>query len=144
MSALTLSPFAKSLFLRHRVAKSVNNKYHEYYPISEIFKCLVSYSPISKVISDNFQLISRQFLRASQLYRVYYFVVYEVISNDEYSVFLSNRNFMGAGTDRIILSVADIRGLNQLLNVQYFQLVCFNTKDAAKYAKLCQFFKGLL
>jgi hypothetical protein len=99
---------------------------------------------ISDIIVSNFQLISRQFLRASQLHRVYYFVVDGVISNNEYSVYLSNRNFMGARTDLITLNLTEIRGLNQLLNVQYFQLVCFNAKDATKYVNLCQFFKGLL
>jgi hypothetical protein len=142
MSAPRLSIFAKSLFLKYQGQKIFKHLSEENFaPMSEFLKSLVSSNSTSNVIVGNFQLISRQFLRASQLYRVYYFMI-AAYSDNKFVVRFAYGAIVGRVTKTFKLTLSEIQRRNQLLNVQYLYLWEYTHEYATEYAELCKIFKG--
>lgn len=96
------------------------------------------------MIIDKFQIISRQFLRASQLYKVYQFAVHRLNQNNKFKTYFASENIVGHGTKELELTLFEINRLNQLLNVQYLHIFNYNHNHTNEYSALCKIFKGLL
>ncbi|KAI6231993.1 hypothetical protein M3Y95_00440000 [Aphelenchoides besseyi] len=128
MSRPQLTTYSKAILLMHR------HKYvREHVPgnkmsATEFFKYL---------------LISRQFLRASQLYQVYFFVIYKYCKIDKkFDVATVDRSGFGPPGDRLKLKLKEIKALNRLLNAQYVVLLRYEYKYAKEFSAVCKIFTG--
>ncbi|KAI6200409.1 hypothetical protein M3Y96_00730700 [Aphelenchoides besseyi] len=101
-------------------------------------------SKLSALEFLKYLLISQDFLRASQFYRVYQFVIVDYCSDDnKFSVSTTNHvvNFRHCAAP-FKLTLEDIRTWNRLLNVQYANLCKYERKYAEEFSAVSRIFTG--
>jgi hypothetical protein len=129
MSAPRLNLHSKSLFLIHRGEPIFNLPRDRKISASGFIKCLI---------------ISRQFIRASQIYRVYQFGIFDFCDNNKFDVTFTSGKAVGAWSKHFQLTLEEIERLNQLLNVEYVDIFKYNYKYADTFSALANIFKGML
>ncbi|KAI6205378.1 hypothetical protein M3Y94_00785500 [Aphelenchoides besseyi] len=128
MSKPQLTTYSKALLLMHRSNFVCNRPKDDTMSAFEFYKYL---------------LISRDFLRASQLYRVYQFAIFEYCSDDK-KFDVSATKILGFPyrTTRFKLTLDEIRTWNRLLNVQYVKLATYNHEYAEEFMAVSRIFTG--
>ncbi|KAI6232575.1 hypothetical protein M3Y95_00500100 [Aphelenchoides besseyi] len=128
MSKPQLTTYSKAILLMHRNDYVCERPRDNTMSALEFFKYL---------------LISRQFLRASQLYRVYQFAIFEYCNDDnKFYVSAAGRNAVGAWATHFLLSLEEIRTWNRLLNVQYVDLFRYEYIYAEEFSAVSRYFTG--
>ncbi|KAI6209240.1 hypothetical protein M3Y96_00200500 [Aphelenchoides besseyi] len=119
MSKPQLTTYSKAVLLMHRNKYVCDRPRDDKMSASEFFKYL---------------LISRQFIRAFQLYQVYQFVI-DGYCSDDHKFFVTTQRGSGVGAQAVQfkLKLKKIRSLNRLLNVQYVGLYRYEYKYAQKF-----------
>ncbi|KAI6173866.1 hypothetical protein M3Y98_01128400 [Aphelenchoides besseyi] len=119
MSKPQLTTYSKAVLLMHRNKYVCDRPRDDNMSASEFFKYL---------------LISRQFIRASQLYQVYQFVI-DGYCSDDHKFFVTTQRGSGVGAQAVgfKLKLKKIRSLNRLLNVQYVGLYRYEYEYAQKF-----------
>ncbi|KAI6197747.1 hypothetical protein M3Y94_01261600 [Aphelenchoides besseyi] len=128
MSEPQLTIYSKAILLMHRIKNTSNPS--RYYNTSafEFFR---------------FLLISRQFLRASQLYRVYQFMIRGYCDYQKiFEVSITTGDFSGSWVTCFCLKLKEIRSLNQLLDVQYLYLDGYQYEDTIEFMAVSRMFTG--
>ncbi|KAI6232560.1 hypothetical protein M3Y95_00498600 [Aphelenchoides besseyi] len=128
MSKPQLTTYSKAILLMHRNDYVCDRPRDNTMSALEFFKYL---------------LISRQFLRASQLYRVYQFAIFEYCNDD-------NKFYVSAMRDRekwawatcFKLNLKEIRNWNQLLNVQYLFVPYYKYEYVSEFSAVSRVFTG--
>ncbi|KAI6232499.1 hypothetical protein M3Y95_00492300 [Aphelenchoides besseyi] len=89
-------------------------------------------------------LISRDFLRASQQYRVYQFAIFEYCSYDDKKFYVSavGRKAVEAWATHFKLTLEEIRNWNRLLNVQYLYLYTYEYEHSKEFLDVSKIFTG--
>ncbi|KAI6227161.1 hypothetical protein M3Y95_00697300 [Aphelenchoides besseyi] len=128
MSKPQLTTYSKAILLMHRNEYVCRRPRDNTMSAFEFFKYL---------------LISREFLRASQLYRVYQFAIFEYCSDDnKFYVSATKGKVVGAWATHFKLSLEEIQTWNQLLNVQYVDLFRYQYIYAEEFLAVSRFFTG--
>ncbi|KAI6173689.1 hypothetical protein M3Y98_01108700 [Aphelenchoides besseyi] len=128
MSKPQLTTYSKAVLLMHRNKYVCDRPRDDKMSASEFFKYL---------------LISRQFIRAFQLYQVYQFVI-DGYCSDDHKFFVTTQRGSGVGAQAVQfkLKLKKIRSLNRLLNVQYVGLYRYEYKYAQKFLAVSRIFTG--
>ncbi|KAI6219271.1 hypothetical protein M3Y95_01121700 [Aphelenchoides besseyi] len=130
MSKAQLTTYSKAILLMHRSEYVCNRPRDNTMSAFEFFKYL---------------LISRQFLRASQLYQVYRFAIFEYSSDDKkFDVSAMKGGFAKVWATHFKLTLEEIQTWNQFLNVQYVDLFKYRYKYAEEFSAVSRFFTGYI
>ncbi|KAI6232178.1 hypothetical protein M3Y95_00459300 [Aphelenchoides besseyi] len=127
MSRPQLTTYSKAILLMHRHKHVCDRPPDNKMSATEFFKYL---------------LISRHFLRASQLYQIYLFVISKYCKNKKFDIFAMNRKGFEVWLVKLKLKLKDIKTMNLLLNAQYAVLPSYEYKYAKEFSAVCKIFTG--
>jgi hypothetical protein len=88
-------------------------------------------------------LISRQFVQASQRYKTYQFVITDFCDNNKFNLKLVRYCCGGTLSKDFQLTLEEIQRRNQLLNVQYVDIIYYSQRHADEYLAVSRIFSGL-
>ncbi|KAI6205167.1 hypothetical protein M3Y94_00761800 [Aphelenchoides besseyi] len=128
MSRPQLTTYSKAILLMHRHKHVCDRPPDNKISATEFFKYL---------------LISREFVRASQLHQVYQFAIFDYCCDDEkFDVSISDKKHVRSWAVMFKLNLKEIRSLNRLLNAQYVHLECYEYRYAEEFSAVCKIFTG--
>ncbi|KAI6232164.1 hypothetical protein M3Y95_00457900 [Aphelenchoides besseyi] len=128
MSRPQLTTNSKAILLMHRIKYVCDRPPDNKMSASEFLKYL---------------LISRQFVRASQLHQVYQFAIFDYCCDDEkFDVSAMKAKALWPWAAEFKLKLKEIRSLNLLLNAQYVYVQDYEFKYAKEFSAVCKIFTG--
>lgn len=87
-------------------------------------------------------MISRQFLQASQMYRVYEVKIIEFCDNNKFNICIAMVGHKANATEKFHLTLEQLRHLNNVLNIQYMDIFKYCYNNANEYLAISKIFKG--